>query len=111
MLRRPAGGQARVGGEAAVFHDLLCCGAAFADGGLGIFAGEGLPVVEHGFDVVVAGNNVEANPLVEHHRLLGPEFGVRRKRILHLERLVAMVPGGGFGAVTIGAAAGRFSRR
>ena len=111
VLRRAAGGQARVGGEAAVVHDLLGRGTAFADRRLGVFAGEGLPVFEDGLDVVIAGDDVEADPLVEHHGLLGPEFGVGGEGILHLERLVAVVPRRGFGAVPEGTAAGRFSRR
>ena len=111
VFRRSAGGKARVCGEAAVVHDLLGGGAAFADRSLGVFAGEGLPVLEDGLDVVIAGDDVEADPFVEHHGLLGPEFGVGREGVLHLERLVAVVTGGGFGAVPEGAAAGRFSRR
>jgi len=108
---RAAGGEPGVGGEAAVVHDLPGGGATLTDGGLGVLAGEGLPVLEDGLDVVVAGNDVEADPLVEHHRLFGPQLFVGGEGILHLERLVAVVPGGGFGAVAKRTAAGRFCRR
>ena len=43
--------------------------------------------------------------------LLGPKLGVGGERILHLERFVAVVPLGGFGAVSEGTASSRFCRR
>ena len=106
VVGRDAGRQAGVGGEAALLHDAGRFGTALADRGLGVLAREGLPVVEHGTHIRPARHDPQADALVVHHGLLLAETLVRRERVGHVERLVAVVRGAGEGGVVDRAACG-----